>query len=358
MEIDYNNLFEGIKESGRQIKKEASNKTSTYSRILSFEKPEDPTVTNKYMLRFLPYVKEGKEGLKKTFWYYEKYYWKRNENDFKPFFVNVLSPKTFGKRCPISEYTYNIRIKGNDWEKEDLKRRLNRSVGRYCNVYVVHDSVNPENDGRVMVVSLNQTLWKKVDEALQGNLDDAWSALMTDANPKGEEVRVNVGSMITDLTENGVNFEVCVKNRGGFPEYGSSEFTRRDARSLKLSDERQKEILDSCIDVTTLEKELSYDEVMQIFRKEYLHLGTNEQSLSTKPPQTHQQEKPSKEEDPFDGDEIPGLEQSVKEEIKEEKFTQQTTNTEEEMDAFIKTLSGGNVAASKGVNLADTFNFN
>lgn len=353
MTIDYNNLFEGIKDSLKNERKQAA--SQSYSKIIKFRKPREGSM-NEYMFRILPYVKEGNEGLKKTFFYYEKYFWKDDQDPDSPWY-SVLSNKTFGNYCPISDYTYKVRQQGSEWEKEMVRSRLNHVVGRYCNVYVINDSTNPENNGKVMVVSLNTTLWKKVRAALDGELDDEWSSRMTDANPDGGEIRVNVGRMVTDLTDNGINFNVRVAERGGYPEYNSSDFTRRDAK-LHLTPEQQQQILDSCIDLSELERKQSNEEIRGLFTRTFLHKAAPAQQaqprVSVQTPvveraaQVAHNPVSSPIDDVLGDDKIPGLDSPKPE-------SQQVSSVESEMDDFINSLAkGGNPVSDEEQS---SFNF-
>lgn len=340
MDIDINNLFEGIKSSLNEKRVQTTN-------VLKFKMPKNGAESNEYLLRILPYTKEGNDGLKKTFFYYLKYYWKDDLDGQKTH--NILSRKTFGESCPISNYYFKVKKDGNQWEKERLNS-LKYQQGWYCNVYVINDPVEPENNGKVMALSLNKTLYGKVKDAIDGKLDKSWSSMATRSNPKGEEVVMNVGKMVFDLSNNGVNFKVVVKPRGEFPDYTASAFTL-EGTDLNLSPEKQKEILDSCIDVTKIEKERSTEEIRQYFKKEFLHQTGDEQPSAraqvTAPAQqpvveTHN-ETPA---DVFGGDEIPGL--GV------EKPQQATIpNTEADMRSFLATLS----KKDNNSNPADGFNF-
>lgn len=330
MTIDYDNLFKGIKDSLKQERAQAKNMVS-YDKIIKLEKPKGGQTVNEYMLRILPYIKEGKEGLYKTFFYYAKYFWQ----DELGAYHGVLSRKTFGEKCAISDYYYNVLRNGSDYEKENLNRNLKYRQGWYCNVYVVNDPVNPSNNGKVMVLSLNKTLWLKVQAALNGELDQEWSARMTDANPTGEEIHVNVGRMVTDLTNNGVNFNIRVTSKGQFPDYSSSDFTRRDAK-LNLTEQQQDEILNSCVDVTKIEKENTAEEILKIFKESFLgqkSVGGEQvvQETHTVSPTVAQKSL----DDILGEDKIPGL-GSPSSPTK----AQTVPSTESEMDSFISGLAG------------------
>lgn len=264
MNLDYDSLFEDVKSSLQEAKAQNGNYVS-YDSMLKLVAPKDGSTPNDYMLRLLPYAKEGKEGYKKTFFHYEKYSWKDEMGNN----YSVLSRRTFNEQCPISNYKFNIDRNGTEYEKKTTAERLIWRRGWYCNVLVVNDPVNPANNGQVKVLSLNKTLWDIIDNALKGGLDDEWSELATENDPNGRQIRVNVGRMILDLTDNGINLNVRVGKQGVWPDYKQSRFTRKNAK-LGLSQQQQEEILNKCQDVTKIEKELSAEEVMTKFKETYL----------------------------------------------------------------------------------------
>ena len=367
MEIDVDNLFEGIHASLNAFRKQTE-RPSQFDRILKFRAPKNIGETNNYLIRLLPYVKEGQEGLSKTFFHYNKYFWKDDVDPKRNH--NILSLKTFNQNCPVNDYYFRVRQGGNQWEKERLKG-LKFQQGWYTNVYVVSDPVNPENNGKVMALSLNQTLYTIVQRALDGELDADWSAMATAGNPEGKEVHINVGHLVHDLSDKGVNLKVAVKKQGDFPNYSGSMFTREGAQ-LHLTQEQKDEILNSCLDTTKIEKVLTRDEIISYFKKFYLHADDGaaaptpipesttpayaqvaQQSYQPtpapapmpKPEPVVEAPKPTPE-DIFGGDEIPGLESTPAPK------PQQVPDTEADMKSFLDTLSKGSA------NPAGNFNFN
>lgn len=268
MDINYDSLFEDVKSSLEAAKTQQNVGYVSYDSMLKLVAPKDHGTVNDYMLRLLPYVKEGKDGVKKTFFHYEKYFWEDDMGNKH----SVLSRRTFNEQCPITRYKFNVERNGTEYEKEMTAKRLGWRQGWYCNVLVINDPVTPANNGQVKVLSLNKTLWNMIDNAMKGGLDDEWSALATDNDPTGREIRVNVGRMILDLTDNGVNLNVRIGKQGQWPDYKQSRFTRKNAK-LGLTQQQQEEILNKCQDVTKIEKELPADEVLAKFKETYLGEG-------------------------------------------------------------------------------------
>lgn len=303
--VDYDSLFEGVKTSLETAAKNQANPNYvSYSSLLKLVGPKENGQTNNYVLRLLPYVKEGKEGLSKTFFRYEKYFWRDEMGNNH----SVLSRRTFNEQCPITRYRFNVLNNGTDYEKEQVDNKLKWKQGWYCNVLVVSDPVNPANNGQVKVLSLNKTLWTIIDNAMKGALDDEWSQMATDADPNGREIRVNVGRMVLDLTDNGINLQVKIGKQGQWPDYKQSRFTRQGAK-LGLTPEQQEDILNQCQDVTKIEKEMSADDVYAKFKETYLGEGPVSNNA---PVAGFKADTPSFDNKPAmptfdDDDEIPGL---------------------------------------------------
>lgn len=320
MNVDYDNMFESVVSSLEEAKSKNNRNFVNYDNMLKFVAPKDGE--NVYLLRILPYAKEGNEGVRKTFHHYIKYFW---EDDMGKRH-NILSRKTFNEQCPIDKYYWNIRTNGSQYEKDQLKR-LKRMEGWYANVLVVNDPVTPANNGTVKVVSFNKPLYQKIETALNGGLDAEWSEQATAANPDGKEINIRVGRMVLDLTDNGINFEVHATKRGQWNNYDDSRFSYK-GRKLELTREQQEEILNSCSDVTTIEKEKQPDEIYTEFKECYLNEGVA--------PTTFQPEPKAK--NPFDGDdEIPGL-GKIDDDVPSFS-SKQSTNTVDEVEAFAKSLN-------------------
>lgn len=266
MNIDYDSLFDSVVSSLEEAKTQNKRNFVSYGNMLKFTPPSEGE--NVYLLRILPYSKEGKEGARKTFFHYIRFYWEDDMGNKH----SILSRKTFNEQCPIEKYYKDVLYNGTDFEKGQLFKRLKRMEGYYANVLVVSDPVNPANNGTVKVVSFNKKLYPKIDEAINGGLDAEWSEQATAANPDGEQVNIRVGRMILDLTDNGINFEVRVTKVGGFNNYDKSRFSYK-GRKLGLTKQQQEDILNSCVDVTTIEREKQADEIYNEFKESFLCEG-------------------------------------------------------------------------------------
>lgn len=329
MDINYDSLFESVVSSLEEAKTQNKRNFVSYSNMMRFVAPKEVGQTNTYLLRVLPYAKEGNNGTEKTFHHYLKFFWEDEMGNKH----SVLSRKTFNEQCPIDKYYWNVKTNGTQYEKEQIDKRLGRKEGWYCNVFVVNDPVNPANNGTVKVVSLNKTLYRKIDDAIHGRLDDEWSEQATNSNPTGETIRLQVGRMVLNLTDNGINLEVNVLKKGNWPNYDNSRFTYKE-RKLGLTKDQQEEILNQCQDVTTIEKEKSAEEIYAEFKESYLGEGVAPTTFKPDP------KKPSTE--VFeDEDDIPGLGK-----IDDDIPTfggGSSSSTVEDVEAFAKSLNIGNL---------------
>ena len=184
-----NTMFESIRGALASSEEKSS---STVANILRTEPG------NTYTLRLLPFAKDPS----KTFYHYMQHGW----NSFATGqYVSAVSPQTTGDRDPIAEIRYKF-YRGNDSEKA-IASKITRSEKWLANVYVVNDPVNPDNNGKVMILRYGKQLHKIIASAIDG--EDA----------------ADLGPRIFDLGPDGCNFKVIVEKQGDFPTYVSSKFT-------------------------------------------------------------------------------------------------------------------------------------
>lgn len=215
-----------------------------------------------YVVRLLPYTVEGVTGLKKTMFHYIKYSWTEvvpNEMGRKVWHT-VTSPKTFNERCFITDWSYRSRSNSATPEERACAKDLQFRQGWYVNAYVISDPVHPENNGTVKYISLTKTLYNMVENAIKGGLDAQWSAIA------GREI--NVGKKVYDISDNGLNFDICVKLKGGFPNYDDSKFIF--SSPLGLTQQQQEQILASVVDVTKIEPVADNEANIDLFKRTFM----------------------------------------------------------------------------------------
>lgn len=226
-------MFQSIKDA--LVKNEGESSNTTYNEIMK------TTPGNTYTIRLLPVATDWKN----TFFHYYNHGWLSFATGQ---YVQALSPMTFGERDPIAEERFRILRSGTEDDKEKVKA-IKRIEKYLVNVYVVDDSQNPDNNGKVKILRYGKQLHKIIMEAIEG--EDA------------EEF----GPRIFDLGSTGVNFKVKCENQGEFPTYVSSRFT--SAGKLSLSEDEQKKIYDSTFDLTKVFSLKSYDELKQMIDEHY-----------------------------------------------------------------------------------------
>ena len=111
---------------------------------------------------------------------------------------------TLNQKDPVSEYNSKLWNNGTDVGKEQA-RKQKRRLQYISNVYVVKDSANSENEGKVFLYKYGKKLFDKLKEAMQPAFEDE-----TPVNP-------------FDFYE-GANFRLKARNVEGYRNYDKSEF--------------------------------------------------------------------------------------------------------------------------------------
>lgn len=289
MEFDINALVNAV-----VAKADAGNRpTREYlsSKLFKFEAPDKKkgVEMNTYVVKLLPWTKDGAEGFHKTYVYRLQYRWQGMPQPGQAYgkWNYVTSASTFGEPCPITEWR-NEFLQANTGNSEEIKRvlkPLNRNEARVMNILIVDDPVHPENNGKVAPVEVNVQLWEVINNALHGALDEDFSEIRGSA--------VKVAPKVFDLSPNGMNLKVKVTlNDAGIPQYSKSEmcFTKTDlfgtngivpskddeVRMLKenitLKEIVQERIEKDMIDPEELIRDgiRSYDETKKLFVKSFL----------------------------------------------------------------------------------------
>ena len=125
---------------------------------------------------------------------------------------------TLGNSDPVSEYNSKLWNSGIESDKE-IARRQKRKLSYYSNIYVVSDTANPQNEGKVFLYRYGKKIFDKVMEAMQPPFPD------TDPiNP-------------FDFWE-GANFKLKLRKVDGYWNYDLSSF---DGPTKLLDDEDELE---------------------------------------------------------------------------------------------------------------------
>ena len=156
------------------------------------------------------------------------------------FIENSLT--TLNQKDPVSEYNSQLWNSGVESDKE-IARKQKRKLQYYSNVYIVQDSANPENEGKVMLYRYGKKIFDKLMETMQPAFED--------------EKAINP----FDLWE-GANFKLKIRKVDGYWNYDKSEFD--SVTPLKSTDEELESIYNaehSLADFVAPSNFKSYDEL-------------------------------------------------------------------------------------------------
>ena len=225
---------------------------------------------------------------------------------------------TIGKPDPVGEMNSRLWNESTDDNSPGRKqaRAQKRKLGYICNVYIIQDQLNPENNGKVKLFKFGKKIFDKLNEAM---------------NPQfADEEPMNPFCLWT-----GASFKLKIRNVEGYRNYDKSEFATpgplfEDDKEMEAI-WKQEHSLKTFIDPAKFK---SYDEL-----KAKLHrvLGIDETTGKTTPAASRAQAANRR---PTDEDE--GLPwQEPKQERAAPPARQPATNTEDDDDdlAFFKRLA-------------------
>ena len=116
---------------------------------------------------------------------------------------------TLGKNDPVSEYNSKLWNSGIEANKE-IARKQKRRLHFISNIYVVSDSGNPANEGKVFLYKYGKKIFDKLNEAM---------------NPQfADEEAVNPFDFWS-----GANFKLKIRQVEGYRNYDKSEFDKPKA---------------------------------------------------------------------------------------------------------------------------------
>ena len=116
---------------------------------------------------------------------------------------------TIGQNDPVSEHNSALWNSGVESDKE-IARKQKRKLQYYSNIYVVKDSANPENEGKVFLYRFGKKIFDKIMETMQPAFEDE-----SPVNP-------------FDFWE-GANFKLKLRKVDGYWNYDKSEFEKPSA---------------------------------------------------------------------------------------------------------------------------------
>ena len=111
---------------------------------------------------------------------------------------------TLSQKDPVSEHNTRLWNSGIESDKE-IARKQKRKLQYYSNIYIVSDTKNPANEGKVFLYRYGKKIFDKLMEAMQPAFEDE-----TPLNP-------------FDFWK-GANFKLKIRKVDGFSNYDKSEF--------------------------------------------------------------------------------------------------------------------------------------
>ena len=127
---------------------------------------------------------------------------------------------TLGQKDPVSEYNSQLWNSGIEANKE-VARKQKRRLSYIANIYVVEDSKNPQNEGKVFLYKFGKKIFDKITEAMNPAFED--------------EKAVNPFDLWV-----GANFKLKIRKVEGYQNYDKSEF---ESPSPLLSDDEKLEAI-------------------------------------------------------------------------------------------------------------------
>jgi hypothetical protein len=125
---------------------------------------------------------------------------------------------TLNQDDPVSEFNSKLWNSGVEADKEQA-RKQKRRLKYISNIYVVKDSANPENEGKVFLYQFGKKIFDKLNDLMNPSFEDE-----DPVNP-------------FDLWE-GANFRLKIRQFEGYPNYDKSEF---DAPAPLFDDDSEME---------------------------------------------------------------------------------------------------------------------
>ena len=195
------NRMANLESLSKQVEKLAEKPSYEDERIWKLER--DKTGNGYAVIRFLP-AKEGEDVPWQRIW----------THGFKGpggwYIENSLT--TLGKDDPVSKANTSLWNSGIDSDK-NIARDRRRKLNYYSNIYVIEDSMNQENEGKVMLFRYGKKIFEKITGVMNPEFKDE-----TPLNP-------------FDFWE-GADFKIKIRQVDGYVNYDKSEF----ASPTKLHD--------------------------------------------------------------------------------------------------------------------------
>jgi hypothetical protein len=137
---------------------------------------------------------------------------------------------TLGQEDPVSEYNSRLWNEDGSNSAKEQVRKQKRRLSFHANIYVVKDSANPQNEGKVFLYKFGKKIFDMLNDVMNPQFEDE-----SPINP-------------FDFWE-GADFKLKARNVEGYRNYDKSEFASQSPLSnpdgAKLSDEEMEAVWNS-----------------------------------------------------------------------------------------------------------------
>ena len=137
---------------------------------------------------------------------------------------------TLGQEDPVSEYNSRLWNEDGSNSAKEQVRKQKRRLSFHANIYVVKDSANPQNEGKVFLYKFGKKIFDMLNDVMNPQFEDE-----SPINP-------------FDFWE-GADFKLKARNVEGYRNYDKSEFASQSPLSNpdgeKLSDEEMEAVWNS-----------------------------------------------------------------------------------------------------------------
>lgn len=234
-------MFESIKNALDKAKTKST--SSSYKNILQLEAPAT------YVVRLLPNIKTPEESI---FHYYYHGWNSISTGQYS----SIVSPSTWGERCPVSELYFKTMREGSEAEKARAKANLSRREYWLVNAFVINDPKKPENNGTIKVLRYGRQLDKIIQSAINGDDSAEFGARIFDLSPDGCSLRIKA-ELVSDKP-----------GAPKYPTYTASKFLSPSSIEGIDADKIQ-ELYNSVFDLTTFVERKSPEEIKDFINKNF-----------------------------------------------------------------------------------------
>ena len=241
-------MFESIKSALDKAKTKSPG--GSYKNILQLEAPAT------YVVRLLPNIKNPEESI-------FHYYYHGWNSITTGQYSSVVSPSTWGERCPVSELYFKLMREGSEAEKARAKANLSRREYWLVNAYVVNDPKKPENNGTIKVLRYGRQLDKIIQSAINGDDSEEFGARIFDLSQDGCSLRIKA-ELVSDKP-----------GAPKYPTYTASKFLSPTAIE-GLDEEKTQELYNNVFDLSTFIERKSAEEIKDFINKNFFDKPTAE----------------------------------------------------------------------------------